>query len=112
MDISIVIDGVNKTFSKTRFTLRDLDIASDYLYDLSKIEEEVNEQGEAKKEHHRQRNKLASQFVAELFGNQFTAEEFYQGNDMKEYNKIDDLITLALGGQIETDEENEKKTII
>ena len=49
------------------------------------------------------------EMIADLFNNEFSAEQFKAGMTLESMNKAEDIFTLALGGKLEKEKEAEKK---
>lgn len=47
--------------------------------------------------------------IADIFNNDFSGEQFKQGMLLSSHQQADDIFTLALGGKLEKEDDEEKK---
>ncbi|EPH62134.1 hypothetical protein D931_02317 [Enterococcus faecium 13.SD.W.09] len=112
IEINLLINGEQRTYTKSRFTLKESIYAmqhqiirDNYYSDPNKINDP--EEFENVQKH-------LAETIVKIFSNQFTQDQLFDGLDIKDKLLIDQTLILALGGEIkeekkENEEEGEKK---
>ena len=108
MKLELIIDDEPKVFNKKYATLKDMQLASQYLVKQAEIQADTTTD---ELELAEKLLELQCEFLSNVYSRQFTKEECFYGFQSKDYDKIDDLIVFCLGGE-EADENTEKKTVI
>lgn len=109
MEIKLRIDGEQKVFSKTYFSLRETIVALKYLRDNEIAEAEMLGYGTDEQIEHRMT--CEAKLMADIFDNQFTVDEFINGFKSVDREQIDEVVILSLGNHEESEEKKEQSTL-
>lgn len=105
LELSFKVDGKMQTFKKDAIYFKDNIRAVQHTM----VQDTFYKSEHPTPEKYEEMQHGFCEMIADIFNNEFSAEQFKAGMSLESMKKAEDIFTLSLGGKLEKEKESEKK---